>query len=126
MEQAPWSYTDDTVLAARVAFTLMAFNVAQTAKTAQAQQLPDCDIRRFRRELVPEYGPAPVIVFTKEAFGVFHIEVREALALPQPSLCANARIAQGLVTNPCLNIVCPVPIENDKGDLEPLALVPLT
>jgi len=82
LERAPWSYTDDTVVAARVAFTLMAFNVAQIAKTAQGRQLTDRGIRRLRRELVPEYGPAPVIVFTKEAFGVFHIEeVMEVLGV---------------------------------------------
>jgi len=82
LERAPWSYTDDTVVAARVAFTLIAFNVAQIAKTAQGRQLTDRGIRRLRRELRPEYGPAPVIVFTKEAFGVFHIEeVMEALGV---------------------------------------------
>lgn len=82
LERAPWSYTDDTVVAARVAFTLMAFNVAQIAKTAQGRRLTDRGIRRLRRELLPEYGPAPVIIFTTEAFGVFHIEeVMEALGV---------------------------------------------
>jgi hypothetical protein len=74
LERAPWSYTDFTVVAARVAFTLVAFNVAQIAKTAQGRRLTDRGIRRLRRELGQEYGPAPVIVFTKEAFGIFHIE----------------------------------------------------
>jgi hypothetical protein len=74
LERAPWSYTDSTVVAARVAFTLLAFNVAQIAKTAQGRRLTDRGIRRLRRELAREYGPAPVVVFTKEAFGVFHIE----------------------------------------------------
>lgn len=82
LEQAPWSYTGHTVVAARVALTLIAFNVAQIAKTTQGRQLTDRGIRRLRRELLPEYGPAPVIVFTKEAFGVFHIEeVMEALGV---------------------------------------------
>ena len=83
LERAPWSYTEDTVVAARLAFTLVAFNVAQIAKTAQGRRLTDRGIRRLRRELAPEYGPAPVIVFTEDAFGVFHIEeVMEALGLP--------------------------------------------
>jgi hypothetical protein len=86
LERAPWSYTDDMVVAARVAFTLIAFNVAQIARTAQGRQLTDRGIRRLRRELMPEYGPAPVIVFTTEAFGVFHIEeVAEALGVPPAS-----------------------------------------
>jgi hypothetical protein len=83
LERAPWSYTDDRVVAARVAFTLMAFNVAQIAKTVQGQQLTDRGIRRLRRELAPQYGVAPVILFTKNAFGIFHIEeVMEALGVP--------------------------------------------
>ena len=61
-------------MAARVAFTLIAFNVAQIAKTAQGRRLTDRGIRRLRRELAQEYGPAPVVVFTKEAFDIFHIE----------------------------------------------------
>lgn len=80
LEHAPWSYTNDTVVAARVAFTLTAFNIAQIAKTAQGRRLTDRGIRRLRRELGAQYGPAPVIVFTEDAFGVFHIEeVMEAL-----------------------------------------------
>lgn len=91
LERAPWSYTDDTVVAARVAFTLVAFNVAQIAKTAQGRRLTDRGIRRLRRELVPEYGPAPIIVFTEDAFGVFHIEeVMEALGVP-PSASLRRR-----------------------------------
>jgi len=74
LERAPWSYTNDIVVASRVALTLVAFNVAQIAKTVQGRQLTDRGIRRLRRELAREYGPAPVIVFTKDAYGVFHIE----------------------------------------------------
>jgi hypothetical protein len=88
LEQAPWSYTNPTVVLARVALTLIAFNVAQVAKTAHGRHLTDRGIRRLRRELAREYGPAPVIVFTTEAFGVFHIEdVMAALGkLPVASL----------------------------------------
>lgn len=93
MERAPWSYTEDPVVAARLSFTLVAFNVAQIAKTAQGRRLTDRGIRRLRRELAPEYGPASVIVFTENAFGVFHIEeVMEALGLPP---AASLRRSQG-------------------------------
>jgi len=74
LERAPWSYTDDTIVAARVTFTLIAFNVAQIAKTAHGRQLTHHGIRRLRRELADQYGPAPVVVFAKDTFGVFHIE----------------------------------------------------
>lgn len=83
LERAPWSYTDDTVVAARVAFTLMAFNVAQIAKTAQGRRLTKLGIRRLRRELISQYGSPPVIVFTQHAFGIFHIEeIVEVLGVP--------------------------------------------
>ena len=74
LERAPWSWSDDTVVAARVAFTLLAFNIAQLAKTAQGRQLTDRGIRRLRREMTAQYGPAPVIVFTRDAYAIFHIE----------------------------------------------------
>jgi len=79
LERAPWSWTDDVVVAARVTFTLIAYNVAQIAKTAKGRQLTDRGIRRLRRDLNATYGPAPVIVFTEQAFAVFHIE--EIMAL---------------------------------------------
>jgi hypothetical protein len=83
LERAPWSYTDDTVVAARVAFTLIAFNIAQIAKTTQGRRLTRHGIRRLRRELASQYGPAPVIVFTTHAFGIFHIEeIVEVLGIP--------------------------------------------
>lgn len=79
LERAPWSYTNATVVAARVTFTLIAFNVAQIAKTAHGRQFTHHGIRRLRRELAAQYGPAPVVVFTEDAFGIFHIE--EIMAL---------------------------------------------
>lgn len=79
LERAPWSWTDDVVVAARLTFTLIAYNVAQIAKTAKGRQLTDRGIRRLRRDLNATYGPAPVIVFTEQAFAVFHIE--EIMAL---------------------------------------------
>ena len=79
LERAPWSWTNDTVVAARVTFTLIAFNIAQLAETTQGRQLTHRGIRRLRRELTATYGPAPVVVFTAEAYAVFHIE--EVMAL---------------------------------------------
>lgn len=74
LERASWRWTDDTVVAARVAFTLLAFNIAQLAKTAQGRQLTDRGIRRLRREMTAQYGPAPVIVFTTDTYAIFCIE----------------------------------------------------
>jgi hypothetical protein len=95
LEAAPWSYSDATVVEARVSFTCIAFNVAQVAKTSTGRRLIDRGIRRLRRELVREYGSAPVIVFAGGAYGIFHIEeVMQALGrAPQESLRRNARAA---------------------------------
>lgn len=83
LEKAPWSYSDDVVVASRVCFTLVAYNVAQIARTKRGRQLTARGIRKLRRELSSRYGPAPVIVFTEDSYGVFHIEeVMTALGLP--------------------------------------------
>jgi len=74
LELAPWSRTEDTVVAARVALTLIAYNIAQLAKTNRGRQLVNHGIRRLRRNLTAKYGPAPVVVFTHDAYAVFHIE----------------------------------------------------
>ena len=74
IEKAPWSYTHEAAVKGRVAFTLMAFNVAQIAKTSRGRQLTDRGIRRLRMELVSEYGPAPVVVIAGDVYGIFHIE----------------------------------------------------
>lgn len=74
LERAPWSHSNSDVVAARVCFTLVAYNVAQIAKTAQGRKLTDRGIRRLRRDLTATHGVAPVIVFTEDAFAVFHIE----------------------------------------------------
>lgn len=74
VEAAPWTHDDDTVAWGRVTFTAVAFNVAQVAKTASGRRLTQVGIRRLRRKLTQEIGPAPVIVFTKDAYGVFDIE----------------------------------------------------
>ena len=93
LEEAPWSHTNSEVVAARVCFTLVAYNVAQIAKTTQGRKLTDRGIRRLRRDLTATYGVAPVIVFTEGAFAVFHIEQVMAIAglAPRHSLRPRPR-----------------------------------
>jgi len=80
LEKAPWSHNSDDIVAARLTFTLIAYNVAQIAKTTAGRKLTDRGIRRLRRDLTTTYGLAPVIVFTETAFGIFHIEQIMAIA----------------------------------------------
>jgi hypothetical protein len=80
LEKAPWSYNSDDIVAARLTFTLIAYNVAQIAKTTAGRKLTDRGIRRLRRDLTTTYGLAPVIVFTESTFGIFHIEQIMAIA----------------------------------------------
>ena len=87
LEKAPWSYTDASIVLARVTFTLLAFNVAQIAKTKRGQQLTQTGIRRLRRQLRREVGLAPVIVFAAGAYGIFDIEeIMIALGKPPAHL----------------------------------------
>jgi len=83
LEKAPWSYTDLTIVLARVTFTLLAFNIAQIAKTKRGQQLTQTGMRRLRRRLRQEVGLAPVVVFAAGAYGIFDIE-EIMLALGKP------------------------------------------
>jgi hypothetical protein len=83
LEKAPWSYKHPATVLARVAFTLIAFNVAQIAKSSRGRQLIGYGIRRLHQELGAQYGPAPVIVFAGDAYGIFHIEeIMAALGYP--------------------------------------------
>lgn len=83
LERAPWSYSNQTTVTARVTFTLIAYNVAEIAKTSGGRQLIQRGIRRLRRDLTREVGPAPVIVFANNAYGIFDIEeIMTALGNP--------------------------------------------
>jgi hypothetical protein len=93
LERAPWSYTDDTVVLARVTFTLVAYNVAQIAKTKDGRRLTHQGIRRLRRHLQREIGLAPVIVFANSAYGIFDVEEVVA-ALGRPPLYSVRRPAR--------------------------------
>lgn len=93
LEKAPWSYSDYTVVLARVTFTLLAFNVAQLAKTKRGEQLTRTGIRRLRRHLRHEVGIAPVIVFADGAYGIFNIE-EVMIALGKPPLHSLRKVKQ--------------------------------
>lgn len=93
LEKAPWSYTQEALVLARVTFTLIAANVAEIAKTAQGRHLTGQGIRRLRRELNREVGLAPVIVFAAGAYGIFDIEEVMA-ALGKPPIHSLRRYAQ--------------------------------
>jgi hypothetical protein len=93
LERAPWSYTNDTVVLARVTFTLVAYNVAQIAKTQAGRRLTHQGIRRLRRQLRREIGLAPVIVFANGAYGIFDVE-EVVTALGRPPLFSVRRPAR--------------------------------
>jgi hypothetical protein len=83
VEKAPWTHTNDVVVWVRVTFTCIAFNMAQLAKTAQGRRWIHLGIRRLRRELTRQVGPAPVIVFARDCYGIFDIEeIVTALGAP--------------------------------------------
>lgn len=93
LEKAPWSYTQEALVLARVTFTLLAANVAEIAKTTQGRRLTGQGIRRLRRKLDREVGLAPVIVFAAGAYGIFDIEEVMA-ALGKPPIHSLRRNAQ--------------------------------
>lgn len=93
LEKAPWSYTPEAMVLARVTFTLIAAHVAEIAKTAQGRGLTGQGIRRLRRELNREVGLAPVIVFAAGADGIFDIE-EVKMALGRPPIHSLQRNAQ--------------------------------
>lgn len=74
LEAGLWTFHNATVAAARLTFTLLAFNIAQIAKTHAGRTLTARGIRTLRRQIAPSFGSVPVIVFTTEAFAVLHIE----------------------------------------------------
>ena len=74
LEKALWTFWDLTVATARVTFTLMAYNVAQIAKTKAGERLAKLGIRRLRKEINRAFGSVPIIVFAQDAYAVLHIE----------------------------------------------------
>ncbi len=94
VEKAPWTYDNDVVAWVRVTFTCIAFNTAQLAKTAQGQRGVHLGIRRLRRQLTHQIGPAPVIVFARDAYAIFDIE-EIVTALGAPPAFSLRRLSSG-------------------------------
>ena len=76
LEEALWTFRNTVIVAARLTFTLLAYNVAQIAKSKVAQRLQVRGIRKLRQELNRQFGfrSSPVIVFAAGAFAVLHLE----------------------------------------------------
>lgn len=76
LEEALWTFHNTVVAAARLAFTMIAYNVAQISKSKVAERLKVRGIRRLRRALNQQFGPrsSPVIVFAGGAFTILPLE----------------------------------------------------
>jgi hypothetical protein len=86
LEKSRWTFNNPTVIFARVAFTLVAFNVAQIAKSNAGERFAQHGVRRLRRELNRAFGSVPVIVFAAGAYTVLHIEELVVLLGGKPPL----------------------------------------
>ena len=99
VEKAPWTYDNEVVVWVRVTFTCIDFNTAQLAKTAQGRRWVHLGIRRLRRELTRQIGPAPVIVFAQDCYGIFDIEeLVTALGVP-PTFSLRRKSSAGSVSH---------------------------
>jgi len=76
LEEALWTFHNPVIAAARLTFTLIAYNVAQIAKSKAAERLKARGIRKLRQELNRQFGfrSSPVIVFAAGAFTILHLE----------------------------------------------------
>lgn len=76
LEEALWTFRNPVIAAARLTFTLIAYNVAQIAKSKVAERLKARGIRKLRQELNRQFGfrSSPIIVFAAGAFTVLHLE----------------------------------------------------
>lgn len=76
LEEALWTFRDQGIAAARLTFTLIAYNVAQIAKSKVAERLKARGIRKLRQALNRQFGfrSSPVIVFAAGAFTILHLE----------------------------------------------------
>jgi len=86
LEEARWTFHNTVIAAARLTFTLVAYNVAQIAKSKVAQRLQARGIRKLRQELNRQFGfrSSPVIVFAAGAFAILHLEELVVLLGGQP------------------------------------------
>src|SRR3989304_5381108 len=76
LEEALWTFRNTVIAAARLTFTLIAYNVAQIAKSKVAERLQVKGIRTLRQELNRQFGfrSSLVIVFAAGAFAILHLE----------------------------------------------------
>ena len=76
LEAALWTFHNTVVAAARLTFTLLAYNVAQIAKSKVAKRLQGRGIRKLRQCLNHQVGfrSSPVIVFAAGAFTILPLE----------------------------------------------------
>ena len=76
LEEALWTFRNTVIAAARLTFTLIAYNVAQIAKSKVAERLKARGIRKLRQELNRQFGfrSSPVIVFAAGAFTILQLE----------------------------------------------------
>jgi len=76
LEDALWTFHNFVVAAARLTFTLVAYNVAQISQSKVAQSLKVRGIRKLRQELNRQLGfrSSPVIIFAAGAFTIMHLE----------------------------------------------------
>lgn len=76
LEEALWTFRHTGIAAARLAFTLIAYNVAQIAKSKVAERLKARGIRKLRQALNRQFGPrsSPVIIFAADAFTILPLE----------------------------------------------------
>lgn len=86
LEDALWTFHNTVVAAARLTFTLLAFNVAQIAKSKVAARLKVRGIRKLRQALNRQVAPrsSPIIVFAAGAFTILPLEELVLLLGGQP------------------------------------------
>jgi hypothetical protein len=76
LEAALWTFHNPVVAAARLTFTLLAYNVAQIARSKVAERLKARGIRKLRQVLNRQIGfrASPVMIFAAGAFTVLPLE----------------------------------------------------
>jgi hypothetical protein len=76
LEEALWTFRNTVIAYARLTFTLVAYNVAQIAKSKVAQRLKARGVRKLRQVLNRQLGfrSSPVIVFAAGAFTILPLE----------------------------------------------------
>jgi hypothetical protein len=76
LEEALWTFRNPVIAAVRLTFTLLAYNVAQIAKSKVAQGLQSRGIRKLRQQLNHQFGlrSSPIIIFAAGAFTILPLE----------------------------------------------------